>query len=145
MKDSWERKPASAMRTPKRPRPAEQASEEMQDAKDQAEIQKAQTKKEQDQIGAMFEGGWYITNWTDPILNIPEVGPQMSVSRFYPESWVAVDIFSHIGPWEEKIIAVKRKQFKENDATFGGKKHHVKYGALQWSDDLASLLPQLGG
>lgn len=146
MKDSWAHKPASAMRTPKRPRPADaQATEDMQDAADQAEIQAKAAKKAQDSIGEMFSGSWFITNWTDPILNVPEMGPQMSVSRFYPEAWVAVDIFTHIGPWEERVIALKRKLFKENDATFGGTKHRVKYGALQWSDDLASLLPQLGG
>ena len=142
MNSSWV-KPASAMKAPHKRKASIEESEEMIDQADQAEIQSKIAKTPEDQIGQIVNGNRYFTNWTFPILNIPEMGPQMSVSRFYPEVFVAVDIFKHIGEHEKKIIAAKRQAFKNNKVTYGHDTKRARYGALEWSDPLANLLPQL--
>lgn len=142
---SWT-KPAAAMRSPRRPLPADSAeAEAARENEEQArELAKLEAKRQanEDQIGKVFEGRWFITEWTDPILAFPDFG-QLSVSRFYPETGVAVDIFKAIGEWETRLIEAKRKAFREREAEYGGKKIKVRYGALDWSMPLANLLPQL--
>lgn len=148
MEGSWTTKPASSMRAPRRKaHPSSEESEAEKDQQDHAEIEAKRVKvaEKKDQIADIFGGSWFIQNWTDPILNVPEIGPQMSVTRFYPMEFVAVDIFTHIGDHEKRVIAAKRKAFKENLVSYGKEKRHVKYGALEWSDPLANLMPQLEG
>ena len=47
----------------------------------------------------------------------------------------AVDVFEMIGPTEEREIEFKKQVFKENG---------IRYGALDFSMQLADLLPQTG-
>jgi hypothetical protein len=145
MENSWTQKPAAALRSPKKkPHPSTEQAELEQDAVDAVEVQaKLERSKKVDQIAEIVGGTWFITSWTDPILNVPSVGQQMSVSRFYPTSFVAVDIFTNIGEHEKRIIEAKRKAFKENKVTYGNEKRKVRYGALSWADPLANLMPQL--
>lgn len=143
---SWT-KPAATMRPPKKGAPS--GSAEAEDAKDNLELAQdlaraeERRKSKEDQIAKVFDGKWFITEWTDPILVVPELGGQLSVSRFYPEANVAVDIFKSIGEWEQRVIAAKRKAFKEKEAEYGGQKIRVRYGALDWSMPLSNLAPQL--
>lgn len=146
MKSSWV-KPESKMQKMKaNPAPN---SEEAADIKDNQEMLEAKqklaadTQAAEDKVGALFGGHWFITNWTDPILIHPVLKSQMTVHRFYPQVWVAVDIFTHIGDWERQVIALKREAFKNFEASYGGQKHKVSYGALSYSDSLAALIPQL--
>jgi hypothetical protein len=140
---SW-RKPAAKMVQPK----ARPSSEESADEKDAAEVQaalqrrEAEQKRAEDKIGALIGAEWFITNWTNPVLIHPSL-PQLSVSRYYPTKRIAVDIFTHIGDWERSLIEYKRKAFKEREVTDAGVTGIVRYGALCYSDQLASLLPQL--
>jgi hypothetical protein len=145
MDSSW-KKPAAKMVKPK-PMPVA-TSEEMVDAREAQEVLEAEQKRQayikesEDKIGALIGGSWFISNWTNPILAHPTL-PQLSVSRFYPESFIAVDIFTYLGDWEKNLVAYKRKQFKELEIEYAGKKGHVRYGALSYADQLASLVPQL--
>lgn len=140
------KKPASRMVKPRNPPPptSEEAvdAKEMQEAFDAEQKRQAKAKESEDKIGALIGGAWWIQNWTAPCLAHP-VLPQMTVTRFYPDAFVAVDIFTHVADWERKIIAYKREQFKNNEVEHGGKKGKVRYGALSYADPLAALLPQL--
>lgn len=141
------RRPESKMVKPKRaPDPSSQEAEARQEqaeyAVDQQKIE--QRKKEQeDQVGTLLGSKYFIQQWTDPILLDTDRNIQMTVSRFYPEVNVAMDIYPFIGPDEKRDIELKRKIFSENPATHAGIKIKVRYGALSYSDPLANLMPQL--
>lgn len=145
MQSSW-MKPASRMVKPRAQvqdgAEAEAMRENEEFARDQGKLD-AQKKAQDDKIGALLGGKWFVTEWTDPILHHPVLNWQMTVSRFYPEIGVAVDIFPQIGVNEKEGIDLKRLLFKKYEATYGDKKIKVKYGALSYADPLANLLPQL--
>ena len=145
MQDSW-KKPAAKMQQPKVLDPSSEESEIDRENREYIEDRgkiDAKAKANEDKIAQLLAAQWFVTDQTFPFLRHNVTGNQMSVSRFYPQVGVAVDIFVYMGDWEKQIIEQKRKLFKENDAELNGKPTRIKYGALSYSDPLANLLPQL--
>ncbi len=143
MESSFVKKPAARMvkGRPSLPVTAEEAADE-KDALEVMQANQAKEKAREDKIAGVFDGKWYVTNWTHPVLVHPHL-PQLSVSRFYPEDFVAIDIFPFMTDYDKNLIEFKRKAFKENEVTHGGKQGKVRYAALTYSDNLSVLGPQL--
>ncbi len=90
-------------------------------------------RSQRDQIGELIGGTYYYQN--KPFASVLYRGVVVTVSRWYPQRQVAIDIFKDIGETERHEIAFKRQAFHDLG---------VRYGVLSYSSDLAALLPQIG-
>lgn len=85
-----------------------------------------------DPVGEMLGCTYFIQNRPFPIQYM---GHSVSVTRFYPEKNVAVDVFEEMGFVQKREIAFKRAVFKRSG---------VAYAALScWADELGDLLHQV--
>ena len=85
-----------------------------------------------DPVGEMLECTYFVQNKPFPMSY---QGRSVSVTRFYPEKNVAVDVFETKGPVERREIAFKRAVFKRSG---------VAYAAMScWADELGDLLRQV--
>lgn len=122
------------------PRPAGAVSEGGRDAawneRQRADLARidAWNKDRRDKIGEFLKAGAVRFNETWAHLR-DRSGRTITVSKFYPALNVAVDVFPSIGSTEEIEIADKRRIFA---------KVGVRYGALDYSMELAELIPQVG-
>ncbi len=101
------------------------AYREQQDLERIRELQRIQ----RDQIGELIGATYYIQ---DKYFGMSS---SLSVSRYYPQRKVAIDIFKSLTDADKMEIAEKRIIFK---------KMGIRYGALTYDSDLAALLPQIG-
>lgn len=144
MEGSWRKPEARMVKSKAAPAASSAEAEEALEAQELAESRaRLQRQTQEDKIGALIGGKMFVTNWTDPILLHPIAGAQLSVSRYYPEVGIAVDIFPYLGEIQAREIQFKRRAFKESAAHHAGQEIHVKYAALSYSDQLASIIPQI--
>ena len=67
-------------------------------------------------------------------LFIQHRGLALRVSHFFPDKNIALDVFETIGPNEQQEITFKRQALRTEG---------VKYAALDYSMDVAEILPQV--
>jgi hypothetical protein len=129
-----EQKPYGVTLKPRRSLPTEEAELE----REVAELQEIEVKRlrnierHRDPIGEVFDGKicrrnhsfWFIQYRWMPV----------TVSHYYPDKNVALDVFQTIGPDERREIAFKREAFKAEG---------IRYAALDYSMDVADILPQI--
>lgn len=86
-----------------------------------------------DPVGEMLKCTYYIQNKSFPMTYM---GGGVSVTRFYPERNVAIDVFEEMKEPVKREIAFKRGVFKRSG---------VAYAALScWADELNDLFKQIG-
>lgn len=120
---------------PKRTLPREEAELESE----LAELQEIEVKQERnrqrhaDPIGELISAKLCKRN--QRFWFIQYQGSSVSVTHYYPEKNVAIDVFEFIGPVEAREVAFKRAAFKAEG---------IRYAAIDWAvSDVAEILPQI--
>lgn len=119
---------------PRRGSPTEEAELD----REQAELQEIEVRalrnkeRSRDPIGELFGGK--ICRRDHSFWFIQYRGLPVTVTHYYPDKNVALDVFQTIGPDEAREIAFKRQAFKAEN---------IRYGALDYAMDVAALLPQI--
>lgn len=119
---------------PKRTLPVEEAELEQE----KAELQEIELKRlrneerHRDPLGELIDAR--ICRRHHAFWNIAYKGLPVTVTHYYPDKNVAIDVFQVIGVAEKREIEFKRQAFKNEG---------IRYGALDFYMDVSALLPQI--